>query len=142
MGLRPRAFIGDRGVEGGKIDHANRLGAEHERIIADAVAVELGLDRQRADAVETALGIGVDAAVEEPRGDDVARILQAAPQRVDAARAVVEVPRRPIILRSRAAADVAGDDVAASPLLPIGGSVIGSSSTSVFGCRPACNAAR
>jgi hypothetical protein len=91
--------IGDGGVEGGKIDHAHRLRAEHERIVADAIGVDLRRHRRRADVVEALFRVGFDAAVEQVRGDDVDGILQPAPHRVEAARGVAGVARRPIVVR-------------------------------------------
>jgi hypothetical protein len=47
----------------------------------------------------------IDAAVEQARGDDVDRILQPAPHRLEAACGVALVPRRPVVtplsIRSR-----------------------------------------
>ena len=79
--MRQRAFIGDRRIERGKIDHAHRLRAEHERIIVDAIGIDLRSYCRGADVVEAFLRIGADAAVEQMGGDDVDRILQPTPQR-------------------------------------------------------------
>ena len=112
MRLRQCALIGDGGVEGGEIDHLDRLGAENERIIAHAFRIDFRRDGGGANIVQAFFGSRVDAAVEQMRGDDVDRIFQAAPQRQDAAFAVIGVARRPIILRG-VAAEFAADDVAA-----------------------------
>ena len=72
-----------------------------------------------------ASGVGVDAAVEQPRGDEVLRILQRAPHGQQAGRGAVVVLRRPVVLRPRAerAADRRQRDRLGR-------------STSVFGCSP------
>ena len=115
IGRRPHAFIGDRRIEGGEIDRPHRLGAEHERIVAHAFAVDLRFHRQRAQPVEARFRAVLDAAVEQVHGGEIARVLQRAAQGENAAAAAVVVLRRPVIL-------LAG---AAPP--PMGGSVIGSS---------------
>ena len=99
----PRALIGDRGIEGREIDHAHRLRSQHERIIANAFAVELGFHRGLADALETVLGRALDPAVEQPGSRQVSGILERASQRGDAEAAVVVVPRRPIVRQPGAA---------------------------------------
>ena len=48
MGRGPQPFIRDRGIERREIDRPHRLGAEHERIVAHAFAVDLRLDRELA----------------------------------------------------------------------------------------------
>ena len=69
--LRQRAFVGHRRIEGGEINHADRLRAEHERIVTDAFSVDLGGNRGGADLIKTFLRIGADAALEQVRGHDV-----------------------------------------------------------------------
>ena len=72
--------------------------APSERIVADALRVDLGRDRSGTDLVETFLRIGVDAAVEQVRGDDVDRIFQSTPHGQHPAHAAVGVAGRPIIV--------------------------------------------
>jgi hypothetical protein len=101
MRLRPRSFIGDGGVERSEIDHPHRLRAEHERIEANAVGIDLSDHRRRTDVVEALFRISFDAAVEQMGGDNIDRILQPAPHRVDAASGIPGVARRPIVLLAR-----------------------------------------
>jgi hypothetical protein len=72
MRRRPHAFIGDGGVKGRQVDRADRLRAEHERVIAHAVTVDLGLHGQRAKAIKARLRAALDAAVEQVHGRQVA----------------------------------------------------------------------
>ena len=43
---RAPLFVGDRRIGGGKIDRPHRLRAEHERIMLQAFAIHLRLDRE------------------------------------------------------------------------------------------------
>ena len=70
--LGPHALVGDRRIEGRQIDRPHRLGAEHERIIAHAVAIDLGFHRQRAQPIEARLRRVLDAAVEQMHGRQIA----------------------------------------------------------------------
>ena len=72
-----------------------RLGAEDEGVIGDAIAVDLRVDGELADAGEALAWVAVDAAVEQVRGDQVLRILEPPPQRGNAAAVAVGVLRRP-----------------------------------------------
>ena len=74
-----KALIGDRGKERREVDGSHRLRAEHKRIITQAFAVNLRLQRQRAEAVEACLRTVFDAAVEQVHGGQIARILQRPP---------------------------------------------------------------
>ena len=78
-------FVGDGGIEGREVDRPHRLRAEHERVVAHAFAVDLRFDRERANAVEAALGVVFDAAVEQVDGREILRIFERAAQRDDAA---------------------------------------------------------
>ena len=129
IGDGTHAFIGDRRIERREIDRPHRLGAEHERIISHAFAINLRLQRQIAKAIEAGLGLALDAAIEQPHGRKIARILQRAAQGQRAAAAAVVILRRPVVLLAGAAAAE-------------GGSLIASSNTSVLGCRPLPSAAR
>ena len=132
MRNRPRAFVRDRGVEGGEIDQPHRLRAEDERIKAGALLVELRFDGKLADPVEALLRAGVETVRHQLGGGEIAGILERASQRDGAGAAMVVVARAPIIaLGARSIV-----------LPPIGGSMIGSSITSVFGCNPLRKAAR
>ena len=95
-GRTPRFAIA--GEERRKIDRPHRLRAQDERIVARAIAIDLGLHRQRADAVEAQRRRHVDAAQQQVRGREVARVFERAAQRHDPAAAAVIVPRRPVIL--------------------------------------------
>ena len=77
---RPHAFIRDRGIERREIDRPHRLGAEHERIVAHAFAVDLRLHRKVAQAIEAGFRLLFDAAVEQVHGREIARVLQRAAQ--------------------------------------------------------------
>lgn len=72
MRLRSNAFLGDRSIEGGKIDHMHRLCAQHEWIVAKAMGVNFHRGRRRANVAEALGRIGFDAAVEQMRGDEIA----------------------------------------------------------------------
>src|SRR5436190_22343680 len=98
MRLRPRTFIGDGGIEGGEIDHAYRLRAKHERIVANAFSVNLRGYYCRTDVVQAPLRVGFDAAVEQMGGNRIDRILQTAAHRVETTCVVTGVSRTPIIL--------------------------------------------
>ena len=101
MRLRSNAFLGDRSIEGGKIDHMHRLCAQHEWIVAKAMGVDFHRGRSRANVVEALGRIGFDPAVEQMRGDEVARVFKSAPQRQGAHGAVIGIARRPKIIRMR-----------------------------------------
>ena len=116
-GLRQRAFVGDRCIERGEVDHAHRLCAEHEWIVADAIFVNFRRNGRGADIVETFLRVRADAAVEQVRGHDVDRILQPAPHCEHAADAIVGIARRPEILFACITAVLAGDNDAAARAL-------------------------
>ena len=79
MRLRANAFLGDRRIEGGKIDHAHRLCTQNERIVAQAARVDFHGGCGRADVVEALGGIAFNATVEQMRGDEIARIFQSSP---------------------------------------------------------------
>src|SRR5262249_61975691 len=98
MRLRPRSFIGDSGIEGGEIDHAHRLRAKYERIVANAFSVNFRGYCCRTDVVQAPLRAGFDAAVQQTGGDSIDRILQAAAHRVDTTSVVTRVSRLPIVL--------------------------------------------
>ena len=69
-------FVRDGRIEGREIDRPHRLGAEHERIIVHAFAIDLGFQRQLAQPVEACFGLVLDAAGEKMHGGEVARVLQ------------------------------------------------------------------
>jgi hypothetical protein len=100
MRLRSSAFLGDRSIKGGKVDHLHRLCAQHEWIVAKAMGVDLHCDRSRADVVEALGRIGFDTAIEQMSGDEVPRIFKSSPQGESAQRAVVGVARSPEIFLS------------------------------------------
>ena len=70
--LWSNAFLGDRSIEGGKIDHMHRLCAQHEWIVAKAMGIDFHRGRSRANVVEALGRIGFDPAVEQMRGDEIA----------------------------------------------------------------------
>src|SRR5262245_14864422 len=70
------AFVGDRRVERREIDRPYRLSAEYERIVAQAFAMDLRLERKLAQTLEARLRLVRDAAVEQAGGGEVARILE------------------------------------------------------------------
>ena len=72
MWYQPQAFIRDRSIERRKIERPHRLGAEHERIVPHAFAVDLRLDREVAQAVEAGFRLFFDAAVEQMYGGEIA----------------------------------------------------------------------
>ena len=114
-GVRARqsTFVGDRCVERGEIDHALRLCAKHEWIVADAIFVNFRRNSRCADIVETFLWVRANAAVEQVRCHHVDRILQPAPHCEHAADAIVGIARRPEILFAYIAAELARNDAAA-----------------------------
>ena len=91
------AFVGDRGVEAREVDHAQRLGAEDERIVLHALGIDPGFKREIADLFQALGRILVDAAVEQAGGDEVLGLLQRAAQRHRACAMAVIVLRRPIV---------------------------------------------
>ena len=58
----------------------HRLRAENEWIVAKAMGVDFHRGRSRADVVEALSRIGFDTAVEQMRGDEIARIFKSSPQ--------------------------------------------------------------
>ena len=108
VGRGPPAFGGDRGVGCGHVDQPRRLGAEHEGIVGDALRVDLRIERELAHPGEALARVAVDAAVEEVGGDEVLRVLEAAPQRADAAAIAFVVLRRPVVALPRVV-DAAAD---------------------------------
>ena len=80
VGLGTHALVRDRRVEGREIDRPHRLGAEHDRIKARALAIDLGFERERAKTVETGLVFVLDAAVKQADGGEIARILECVTQ--------------------------------------------------------------
>jgi hypothetical protein len=92
---RPQPLVGDGGIERRQIDRPYRLGAEHKRIEAHAIAVDAHLLRERAESIETLLGLGRDAAVEQMHSRQIAGILQRLAQRDDAATAARVILWRP-----------------------------------------------
>ena len=103
MGERPQSFIRDRGIERCEIDRPHRLGAEHERIVAHAFAVDLRLYRKVAQAVEAGFRLLFDPAVEQVHGREIARILKRAAQGQSTARTAIVVLRCPVVLLAGAA---------------------------------------
>src|SRR5262245_9840461 len=97
MGHWSQPLICDRGVEGGEIDRTQRLSAEHKRIIAQAFAINLRLHGKVTKAVETGLGFGFYAALEQMDGCQIARVLQRGTQGENAPGTAVVVLRRPVI---------------------------------------------
>ena len=73
------------------LDHAHRLRAEDEGIIAAALLVELRLDAHLADPVEPLLGGILDAIGHQLRGRKIARAFQRTPQRDDAGAAAKDL---------------------------------------------------
>ena len=67
-------LVGDCRIEGGQVDHTHRLGAQHERIIADAFLVDLRGEGGRADLCEALFRIDRDAVREQVRGHEVDRV--------------------------------------------------------------------
>ena len=103
MGRRSQPFIGDRRVERREIDRPHRLGAEHERIIPHAFMIDLRFQCELAQTIEARFRLVLDAALEQMRGGEIARILQRPAQGQRAATAAVVILRRPVILPERAA---------------------------------------
>src|SRR5262249_56732017 len=101
---RMQAFIRDGGIECREIDRPYRLRPQHEGIIPHAFAIDLRFHRELAQAIEARLRSALDAAVEQMDGGEIARILERAPQRGNAARTAVVVLRRPGIPSAGAAA--------------------------------------
>src|SRR5262245_29484038 len=97
MRRRTQALVGDRSVERRQIDRPHRLRAEHEGIVALALAVDLRFDREPAKPVETRLRARLDPAVEQMHRGEVARILERAAEREDASGSAVVVLRGPVI---------------------------------------------
>ena len=97
IGCRTRTLIGDRRIEPGEIDRANRLGTEHEWIIRDALLVDPGFERDVAHLLEADRRVLVDAAVEQAGGHEIARVFQSPAQGEDAHAAALIVLGRPII---------------------------------------------
>src|SRR5262249_1187223 len=77
---------------------------QHERIVAQALAIDLGLERELAETDEARLRGVLDGAVEQMHGREVARILERAAQGQDAAVAALVVLRGPVIALAGAAA--------------------------------------
>ena len=95
---RAQAFIRDRRIERREVDRPNRLSAEYERIVSQALAVNLRFRRELTKAVETGFGLLLDAAIEQTNGREIAGVLYRLPQGQSAARATVIVLRRPVVL--------------------------------------------
>ena len=70
--LWSHAFVSDGGIEGGEIDHPHWLCAEHEGIVANAVALDFCSHRSGTNLVEAFCGILIDPTVKQMRGDEVA----------------------------------------------------------------------
>src|SRR5262249_40339472 len=81
------------------------VGAEHDRVVALAIGVELRLLGELAHAIEAELRGAFDAAVEQADGGEVARILERAAERQHAPGPAVVVLRRPVVAVARAAVD-------------------------------------
>ena len=69
---RTHALVRNGRIKRGKIDRSHRLGAEHERVVMHALAIDLCLQRQIAQAFETCLRLFLDAAVEKVDGGQIA----------------------------------------------------------------------
>ena len=93
---RPDAFIRNRGKKGGEIDRPHRLGTEHERIVAQTLAINLRFQRKIAETAETGFGFAFDAAIEQVDSRKIARVLERPPQGQGMARASVVVSWGPI----------------------------------------------
>jgi hypothetical protein len=75
-----QAFIRDRRIERREVDRPHRLSAEYERVVSQALAVNLRFRRELTKAVETAFGLLLDAAIKQTNGREIARVLYSLPQ--------------------------------------------------------------
>ena len=73
MRRRALALVGDRRIERREVDRPHRLGAEHERIVPLAFRIDARLDRRAGRFRRGSPPVVGDAAVEQPRGDQVLR---------------------------------------------------------------------
>jgi membrane carboxypeptidase/penicillin-binding protein len=75
-----QTFIGDRCVECREIDRPHRLSAKYERIIPQTFAIDLRFHGKITNAIETGFGLGLDTAIQQTDGCEIARILDRSPQ--------------------------------------------------------------
>src|SRR5271166_2869522 len=92
-GARPRVGYGC--VARGTVDGAYGLGAEHERIVPHALAVDLGFESEIAQPIEACLRLFLDAAIEKVHRCEIARVLDRTAQSERVAGAAVVVFRCP-----------------------------------------------